>query len=1035
MARGKQRELKSCWELFNEEMKAKVNWHKVAGEILGIRFANATKTRGGWVKCHSVDGQDNNPSAAFNVDSGYYKDWRDGRPAISAADLMVELGHADSFTNARRHIAEMFGIQWPGRLDDEDFIERGVEWEEWSDAIAETYCAAKPPITLAGLKRAGARLCTRYGQFCIALPIHNIDCQIIGWMFLPRNGKMFIGGQSDGAKSVCKIQEGEKEKSGYVCGSDTVMAIREGRIAPSLYQESAGEYKKEYLIYWCEGAPDMLAGLSKYPSHHFITNPFGCSERPKENHREFWKFTSAVDESPIEPVVIVDADLPGVLTPRMSDIPRSYGAFIVRPPYPVEEKHGRDFRDWLNDPAWVYDSRGPCVAPMKWQSMYDLPDLLQEYKLANTMDEAREKCARFNGTFIEQARAEADEKTAADGAKDLLDRIGLKLLGVYNDGTVEMYSQHTQNIRTMRSLGAAKYEDFVLFLGSRFVFNVYKSERGASAKDVASKVGFETFKSLLATAGSATPPINDLRPLGAGIWRWYDKDGQATSDLSIVSSRCFYRLQENGTIEQQMSPSCESMIAKFDNGIDWFDFCEHGNRIARAKKDLEYRRQTFSRVVNLFSQWNWTHKEMASVLAGFLFASPLQSILPWRPTVVILGPSDTGKSQFVIAVNKILDKLSFITSSGSSAGIFQSIGLNSQVVLVDEADTIRDSKKLMTQLRASGRGIGTVLGTTHHRAHRYRINHIMWFSGISFDAADQADNNRTMTFFMNKLQDRPGDVGGFLNLPDPLELRELGKDVIACALAMANEIIEVNNQLARIDHKIGGDTRYRESLALPMAVRHVMLGQGIEETSEDLKRYGSEVVSKHASESMSDNIELLTNVLTASVRMPRDCPVERATVADILFSPKLELYRNAARDCGVAYIIPRDGGPVRVALGGRTIGTGPLLRGTRWYGIRLLNRIFNTLPAAIPGDIQMIGGVSTQCTSFKWKDLLDWAEKAGIAVTQGEPESPKPRPIAEVLKEMDCTLVDGKIVDSQIEAVQGPQDARSAPTTQNTSEG
>jgi hypothetical protein len=61
-------------------------------EELGLEFAeNAEVSYDGWRSCHAIDGQDRNPSASFNLVSGYYYDHRPPVEKLSLFDLAVRL--------------------------------------------------------------------------------------------------------------------------------------------------------------------------------------------------------------------------------------------------------------------------------------------------------------------------------------------------------------------------------------------------------------------------------------------------------------------------------------------------------------------------------------------------------------------------------------------------------------------------------------------------------------------------------------------------------------------------------------------------------------------------------------------------------------------------------------------------------------------------------------------------------------------------------------------------------------------------------
>lgn len=79
-------------------------------ESWGVRFASRTPNQAGWVRCHSIFREDNNPSAMFGADKGGYWEKDMGQRPMSLFDLMIHRG----FATSRYDAIQKLGFQFLG---------------------------------------------------------------------------------------------------------------------------------------------------------------------------------------------------------------------------------------------------------------------------------------------------------------------------------------------------------------------------------------------------------------------------------------------------------------------------------------------------------------------------------------------------------------------------------------------------------------------------------------------------------------------------------------------------------------------------------------------------------------------------------------------------------------------------------------------------------------------------------------------------------------------------------------------------------
>lgn len=208
----------------------------------------------------------------------------------------------------------------------------------WSEQSVTFFAAKKKPITLAGLKAASAVRARYRDQYPVfAIPIVGQSKQA-GWCLIHATGKdlpYWTTGSKEPEWAKVKITAGSEAG---LMGS----AAREG----------------ETVVFKVEGVSDCLALLSlPLPDHvGVVTNAFGCGEDPAKNPWILERFRGKIV------YVIHDCDIPGqdgaIETKNGKNTRPGWAKAIatvakevrnVVLPYPIEQSHGKDLRDWINE--------------------------------------------------------------------------------------------------------------------------------------------------------------------------------------------------------------------------------------------------------------------------------------------------------------------------------------------------------------------------------------------------------------------------------------------------------------------------------------------------------------------------------------------------------------------------------------------------------------------------------------------------------------------------------------------------------------
>ena len=413
------------------------------------------------------------------------------------------------------------------------------------------------------------------------------------------------------------------------------------------------------------------------------------------------------------------------------------------------------------------------------------------------------------------------------------------------NGKVEIFSTATQKFSQIASPANLKYEDLVLAGG---ILVRQKVMRNA---DDTGDYSMSQIKSAIAAIASQNSVVEDK--LGVGVWN-------NNGCLIVVNSRELGVL--NGKPELQITRNPVHFGLAYDIGdrCDWINLQNLQADIARveAKPGLLYVDEVFQ-AQELFAKWHFSAEGhiFPEVLTGMLMATTMQTLWAWRPQLFLTGQAYAGKSTMLKMVARILGPLCKMSSNSSAAGIRQSIGMSSRVVLCDELEKSRYRTEILEMIRASGRGDDSFRGTAGHQAVAFKLQHIFWCGSIESGLTTEADQSRFIVAELTKVDEK-------VELPTNDELDALGKKlaiVAICSFRRAKEMAEflLENKPADVHGRIC------ESYSVPIAMYAAAVGMS---DSEGLKLYLMALAAISESEHIdSDSESLLQEILTAKMKV------------------------------------------------------------------------------------------------------------------------------------------------------------------------
>jgi hypothetical protein len=314
-------------------------------ETLGIEIVSDSPGHGGWLSCRAHDREDRNPSAGVNVGDGpargRYKEFTGDGRNLSLFDAAVAFGKFTDWRAARKHFADKAGVTLTsGRLKTPD---AQLVWHEWDAGIVQRWCDGKPPIKPYAVRASGGRL-ARYpakskkmGVLCLPVYGPNLtDSDPVNWYMTSAVPGRMIG-----------IYQGEGREPLKVKGLG-----QKGFPAGWIGRWGCEHVRGAEVVWKVEGIPDLLALMSALAVHDpqrlrsevVMTSSHGAVSILEDEHRECLR-GKLVN-------VVGDCDEDGQRgAERWAAALRGVAAEvrIVKLPYEVTEKHGKDLRDWLNE--------------------------------------------------------------------------------------------------------------------------------------------------------------------------------------------------------------------------------------------------------------------------------------------------------------------------------------------------------------------------------------------------------------------------------------------------------------------------------------------------------------------------------------------------------------------------------------------------------------------------------------------------------------------------------------------------------------
>jgi len=742
-----QQSYRQKWEEFTKLLLDSIDIKAVC-ESWGLKFTGRVSDRG-WAECHAHNRPDNDPSAAVNLMNGLYKDLAGG-PAMPLFMLGVVLGPYGGYHECLMGVAKDAKMlsKIPRSTQGESFWSK-LRFRDWNDIVC-------------------INLCRELGVTPDVL-------RMIG-------GSMALTGQDDVAVAFTVMDMAgplSKEQAGIVCmnANGGKLEHYQGKGKPVRHERnisrgSAGILNQHAITHWgeaeviykVEGISDMIVLQNAIPedmrsTHLVVTNSDGC-----DSLHSPMAFADMIKGKNV--IFIHDHDEPGQFgnaTDKTGGAAKWEAAAKATAKsvlnldlYPDEElppKHGKDLRDWFAE-GHTYDDL--CVLANGHQGWWTRP---------------------------ESANGEGDIELEPEGQnldefQEILRKLHLIVLGHTKTGQVTVF-----NMKTCRKFQITDVD--------KFSYNKQLIHIGEAAREhIKDPMDFEAPDHLIDASDVRTAisreagrkELSRSNTVGIGLW---ESGGRA---FAVGVGEW---IAVNGGVEVYHTPTVDDKIIDFGEVEEsWYnkDLLQEYLELAKSPK---WRIAHLEEMSSIFGRWkNNSHPMAGPVMSCLLIGTWAQAILDWRPWIAITGESAAGKTVLMNLISRYFGALGLPSGDASVAGIRNTIGNSSRILLLDEFESSEHREKILGMLMSSSRRgeFGTSLRSNAAQGSvRSEYQLMPWFSATEIKRDRQTEANRFITFELNSM-----DNGDRILIPTDEELEVLRNKSLAICLRCWQSFKDLN---------------------------------------------------------------------------------------------------------------------------------------------------------------------------------------------------------------------------------------------------
>lgn len=492
----------------------------------------------------------------------------------------------------------------------------------------------------------------------------------------------------------------------------------------------------------------------------------------------------------------------------------------------------------------------------------------------------------------------AESKAEGDTAyeRGILSRIKLDVIGERENGTVVVFSLFHRKMAEIYDVDRLKYPRLLQICGQPAKQSVCESSPDGPSDLIAFS---EVKRTIGYVAGYSR--LDDSKIAGPGCWLSLNEKEEQENAIILVGSGEGAVLNGDSKLRKVVSPRFGGRVLGLSNAEEWYEFEQLQSYIDNYSQ--AWAEGVIGEAIALFRRWQWRYQEVSPfVMAGLVLATWVQTTWAWRPQVEINGAKNSGKTTLFHALECFFGNLCELSSKSSAAGLRQCIQQSAKVMISDEFEKSPHRPAILEMIRAAGRGDKIVMGTSHHVAKRFIVQHMFWIGAIETGLISAVDRSR---FISMELVPAETDKAGMLNVPPRQDLHVLGQKLLAIAVrnAVAARRLAI---ILKTYRQAGVDSRVIENYAVPAAMLATVFGADAGANQEAAARQLlSDFLKGVADEDqkMSDEEDLLEVILRANVRLGTN---DERTVASMIENNS-EICREALERHGIGVVWGRPG--------------------------------------------------------------------------------------------------------------------------------
>ena len=806
---------------------------KATAESWGVEFTGHT-SEAGWAECRAINREDQNPSAAVNLHTGYYKDLGGG-PSYPFFRFGVEYGPYQTVADCCDELAKAAKLlsKKPKSRKGESFLAK-MRPKPWHPVAVSGLCR-ELKITPKTLEMVGAGLAiVNFDDVAVTLPVYDaergFDAPLKGTVVRSASGGKIRHYRGKGRP--------EEMLGNYSIGLGGIMN-----------RHAVHHWGTAEVIYKVEGVSDMLTLQQHIPEeflkrHLVVTNSDGADAVNTAS-----QFATMARGKVV--IIIHDHDEPGQFGSASSKQGgasrwhRECGAtakavynICLYPDEPLAPKKGKDLRDWFND----------------------------GHTYADLMELVRASTPYMKENLKPDPHHQQDTETQnLDEFQAILRRLDLIVLGHSSSGAITIFNARYCRKFSINDIDRFSYNKQLIHIGEAAVELIADPTDQSAPDDL---IDCNDVRVAISREACGKE-LSRTNTIGVGIWE---------SQGRMVAVGAGEWIAVNGGVSKYRSPMVEDKIVDYGEAHDeWYD-SELLDEYLESAKSPAWRWQHFCELREIMDRWeNHLHPNAGQALAALMIATWAQSVWDWRPWVAITGESSSGKTLLFSFLGDYFGPLGIKCSGSSEAGLRNTIGSSGRILMHDEFENSPHRTAILEMLMASNRkgGFGATLRSNASQASVVSAYQLLpWFAGVEMKMDKQTEANRYITF---ELGNRAGM--GMIHVPkDSEDMIRLRNKSIACVMRCWQQIKEYSNGILA---SMGGNyTRQSESYALISSVWAAMKGESLEKAIDHHNRMMLELMDDNVVEKEETEQEMLLAAIVHSQVQDRNG--KRITIGSLL---------------------------------------------------------------------------------------------------------------------------------------------------------